>query len=107
MRAAWSARSSGDARQPCAMSSISTSSGEGSSRSSLRPDSMRCQARVRRLWSFGHCARTFLAELVAGGVAVTDHQMVVDHADRLHERVDDGRADEVETVAEQLFRHGA
>jgi Tfp pilus assembly protein PilF len=30
---------------PCAMSSISTSSGEGSSRSSRRPDSMRCQAR--------------------------------------------------------------
>ncbi|MHC2615434.1 hypothetical protein ACVMGF_006507 [Bradyrhizobium diazoefficiens] len=30
---------------PCAMSAISMSSGEGSSRSSRRPDSMRCQAR--------------------------------------------------------------
>jgi len=31
---------------PCAISTISISSGEGSSRSSRRPDSMRCQARV-------------------------------------------------------------
>src|SRR5579863_5337277 len=30
---------------PCAMSSISMSSGEGSSKSSRRPDSIRCQAR--------------------------------------------------------------
>src|SRR5665213_2662998 len=35
--------------KPCAMSSISTSSGEGSSRSSRRPDSMRCQARGNSL----------------------------------------------------------
>ncbi len=33
---------------PCAMSLISTSKGEGSARSSLRPDSMRCQTRGGR-----------------------------------------------------------
>src|SRR3569623_577013 len=32
--------------RPCAMSATSMSSGEGSSRSSRRPDSMRCQARA-------------------------------------------------------------
>jgi hypothetical protein len=35
----------GTRAMPCAISSISISSGEGSSRSSRRPDSMRCQAR--------------------------------------------------------------
>src|SRR5215470_10348467 len=31
------------------------------------------------------------------------HQMVVDHADRLHESIDDGRADELEPAACQFL----
>src|SRR5665213_166679 len=34
-------------------------------------------------------------------------QMVVDHADRLHKGVDDGRPDEFKTVADELLRHRA
>ena len=34
-------------------------------------------------------------------VAVALHQMVVDHADRLHEGIDDGRADELEAARRQ------
>ena len=32
-------------------------------------------------------------------------QMVVDHADRLHEGIDDGRPDELEAAADKLLRH--
>src|SRR6185312_12428638 len=66
--------------RPWAMSSISTSSGEG-------PCSF------------------VLGELDAIRMTETRRQMVVDHADRLHEGVDDGRADEFESAAGQLFRH--
>ncbi len=45
MRAPCLAVPARDAGKPVAMSSISISSGEGSSRSRRRPDSMRCQAR--------------------------------------------------------------
>ena len=58
--------------------------------SSRRPESMRCQAR-------GGFFRPLMARpdvtpdrLRASG----NHQMVVDHADSLHEGVDDGRAAE-------------
>ena len=77
---------------PWAMSSISTSSGEGSSRSSRRPDSMRCQARG---------AADALAAITVGAdrrrlMAVAAHQMIVDHAHGLHEGIDDGRPAEAE-----------
>src|SRR5215470_269642 len=36
---------------------------------------------------------------------VAGHQMIVDHADSLHEGVDDGRADELETAAGKFFRN--
>jgi len=39
-------------------------------------------------------------------VAKAIHQVVVDHADRLHESVTDGGADEVEASALQVFAHG-
>src|SRR5919106_2992349 len=35
------------------------------------------------------------------------HRVVVDHADRLHEGVADGRADELEAARLERFRHGA
>ena len=73
------------------MSAISTSSGEGSMRSSRRPDSIRCQAR--------RGARSLMAKLArqraAGLVTAAIDEMIVDHAGRLHEGVDDGRPDEI------------
>src|SRR5262249_42862179 len=39
------------------------------------------------------------------GVAVACDKMVIDHADRLHERVHDRWADEFEPVGNKLFRH--
>jgi hypothetical protein len=44
-------------------------------------------------------------ELGAGGMAMTGHQMIVHHADRLHESIDDGRSTEFETAARELFGH--
>ena len=46
-------------------------------------------------------------QLGAGLVPVTRHHMIVDHADRLHERIDDRRADELEAAADEFFRHRA
>src|SRR5271155_826881 len=40
-------------------------------------------------------------------VAVAGDEVVVDHADRLHEGVDDRRAAELEATRSELFRHGA
>src|SRR5580704_792265 len=83
------------------MSSISISSGEGSSRSSRRPDSIRCQAR-------GLAAAPFLlGDFLNGFMAVAGHEMIVDHADRLHEGIDDGRAAKFEAAPRQFFGHGA
>ena len=45
------------------------------------------------------------AELGAGLVAVAGHEMIVDHADRLHEGIDDGRPDELEAARRKLLRH--
>ena len=68
MRALGLAVPARNARQAVAISSISMSSGDGSSRSSRRPDSMRCQARgsssrVARLARFavqsGRATRAF------------------------------------------------
>src|SRR5690349_2875588 len=44
-----------------------------------------------------------LAELLHGFVPMALHQMVVDHADRLHEGIDDGRSDELEAVRQELL----
>src|ERR1700726_2243300 len=86
---------------PCAMSSISISSGEGSSRSSRRPDSIRCHA--RRLC----VAPVLFADFLNGLMAVASNEMVVDHADGLHEGVDDGRPAELEAAPRQFLGHGA
>src|SRR5580704_15234529 len=94
---------------PCAMSSISMSSGDGSSKSSRRPDSMRCQARgsdAGRVARLARCAVSATAarpELLALRMAIAADQMIVDHADRLHEGVDDGRPAEFEAALRQLF----
>src|SRR5271170_1418377 len=82
---------------PCAISSISISSGEGSSKSSRRPDSMRCQARAP-------CAAAFLFDVFLNGLmAIAGDEMVVDHTDRLHEGIDDGWAAELETALGEFF----
>src|SRR5438094_9507946 len=92
--------------RPWAMSAISISSGEGSSRSSRRPDSIRCQARLATLdvldASFG--LEAGLAKFAAA-LLVTEagDQMVVDHAGGLHEGIDDGRADELEAARAELL----
>src|SRR4029077_19895737 len=41
------------------------------------------------------------------GMTVTRNQMIVDHADGLHEGVDDGRPAEFEAAPQQLLRHRA
>src|SRR6516162_3233371 len=99
---------------PCAMSSSSMSSGEGSSRSSRRPDSMRCQARgavmtrkAGRLARRARSATTARSKLLHGGVTVASDQMVVNHADRLHEGIDDGRPAELEAALLKVLRDGA
>src|SRR5580693_4105299 len=94
---------------PCAMSSSSMSSGDGSSRSSRRPDSMRCQARgsdAGRAARLARCAVSTTAtrpEFLALRMAIAGDQMIVDHADRLHEGVDDGRPAEFEAALRQLL----
>src|SRR5438309_843761 len=75
--------------RPCAISSISMSSGEGSSRSSRRPDSMRCQARGARI-------AAERAGLVGLGIA---HQR---RGLALAVTRDDGRIETVEGAAEIL-----
>src|SRR5580704_187264 len=116
------------------MSSISTSRGEGSSRSRRRPDSMRCQARVSALlfrapavsvgmmggWLGDLSAILSIGPIewcmisTANGCPLcrnmrqsrmpeTLYKMIVDHADSLHERVDDGRADELEAARGTLL----
>src|ERR1700722_16793273 len=95
--------------RPWAMSSSSTSSGDGSSRSSRRPDSMRCQARgcdASRVARLARCPVSVMAarpELLALRMAIAGDQMIVDHADRLHEGVDDGRPAEFETALQKLL----
>src|SRR5580692_6974414 len=94
---------------PCAMSSSSMSSGDGSSRSSRRPDSMRCQARgadagcAARLTRCAVSATAARPELLTLCMAIAGDQMIVDHADRLHEGVDDGRPAEFEAALRQFF----
>src|SRR5580658_2972447 len=94
---------------PWAMSSSSMSSGEGSSRSSRRPDSMRCQARgsdAGRVARLARCAVSATAarpEFLARLMAVAGDNMIVDHADCLHEGVDDGRPAEFEAALCQFL----
>src|SRR5580704_558184 len=96
---------------PCAISSISTSSGDGSSRSSRRPDSMRCQARGASLAREGAVPGSLrvglFGNLLHGLVAVAGDNMVVDHADGLHEGIDDGRTAELEAALREFLRHRA
>ena len=82
------------------MSSISTSSGEGSRRSSRRPDSMRCQARRAR---GSRVMVGFRCASAGMPVAAAIDEMIVDHADRLHEGVDDRRAAEIDAARLQVF----
>src|ERR1700723_3688051 len=95
--------------RPWAMSSSSMSSGDGSSRSSRRPDSMRCQARgcdASRVARLARCAVSATAarpEFLALSMAIASDQMIVDHADRLHEGVDDGRPAEFEAALQKLL----
>ncbi len=101
---------------PCAMSSISMSAGDGSSRSRRRPDSMRCQARGAGggnafvSWSvisgsFSERRRNESAlKIGANFLARARDQMIVDHAGRLHEGIHGGRADKTETRFLQRFR---
>src|SRR5579872_7009243 len=99
--------------RPWAISSTSMSSADGSSRSSRRPESMRCQARASAVACGGGLSRckasatAVLSELGDHVVPVAGHQMVVDHAGRLHEGIDDGWAAELEAALRQLFRHRA
>ena len=46
-----------------------------------------------------------LGEFGAFGVAVAGDEVIVDHAHRLHEGVDDGRAAELESAAAEFLRH--
>ena len=50
--------------------------------------------------------RGFLLQLRAAGVAGAGDEVVVDHTGGLHERVDDGGADEFEAAGEEVFREG-
>jgi hypothetical protein len=43
---------------------------------------------------------------IALPVAETAHDMVIDHPDRLHKRVTDGRSNELEPSILQVFAHG-
>ena len=44
-------------------------------------------------------------QLLNRRVAMAGNQVIVDHADRLHERVDDRRSDKLEAALRQLLRH--
>src|SRR5580658_9102294 len=98
---------------PCAMSSISMSSADGSSRSSRRPDSIRCQARSGTVRAIGPARAPSLSATVAAPELRTSlmpmarDQMIVDHAGGLHEGIDDGRAAEFEAALCKFFGHGA
>ena len=50
-------------------------------------------------------ASSLALEFRKRGVAITGDKMVVDHANRLHERVDDGRPNKFETTSNEFFRH--
>src|ERR1051326_7204125 len=59
---------------------------------------------VEELWRTPTKAKLFLSfHLRQAFVAVALHQVVVDHADRLHECVDDGRSDELEAARGELL----
>src|SRR3984885_1568600 len=95
--------------RPCAMSSSAPWGGEGWSRPTRPPDSMRCQARgcdASRVARLARCAVSATAarpEFLAFRMAIAGDQMIVDHADRLHEGVDDGRPAEFETALQKLL----
>src|ERR1700733_1438694 len=47
-----------------------------------------------------------LPELGAGLMTMACHEMIVDHADCLHERVDNGRPAKLEAALGEILRHG-
>src|ERR1700733_5705650 len=70
-------------------------------RSSRGPDSMRCQARALRVAAF------LVGGFLNGPMAKAGNEMVIDHADSLHEGVDDGRAAKFEAALRQFLGHRA
>src|SRR5579883_3218577 len=88
------------------MSSISMSSGEGSIRSSRRPESILCQARCRSavMRSPLRARSALRRERGDGLMAMAIDEMIVDHAGRLHESVDDRRPDEIAAAGFQVLR---
>jgi hypothetical protein len=44
-------------------------------------------------------------EFRKGSVAIAGNEMIVDHANSLHECVDDRRTDKFETTPDEFFRH--
>src|SRR5690349_15788684 len=103
--------------RPWAMSSMAMSAGLGSRRSRRRPESMRCHARL----GASEGSATFLSgpaffivlrsklhrcslQLSARAVAVAAHDVVVDHADRLHEGIHRRRAHEAKALRLQRLR---
>src|ERR1700722_11633109 len=100
--------------KPWAISSISMSRGEGSSKSSLRPDSMRCQARGASVLracgldffrSLSDSLGKFFGKFLHGLVAVAGDDVIIDHADGLHEGVDDGRPTKFEAALREILGH--
>src|SRR5215469_7487453 len=110
--------------RPWAMSSISMSSGEGSRRSSRRPESIRCQARPpgcergNRFDAGRPTRETEGAAMVSDRswlgavllhrlVAMAADEVIVDDADRLHEGIDDGRSAEFKTALGKFLGYRA
>src|SRR5690348_5222386 len=83
------------------MSSISISSGEGLSKSSRRPDSMRCHARGSSDLAIFRFRPPAVAERA---MTVASHHMVIDQSASLHHRIDDGRAAEAEAALLEILR---
>src|SRR4051794_30624825 len=92
------------------MSAISMSSGEGSRRSSRRPESMRCQARGGVSSALLACGfvgmRSGRGAFSEDRMAVASDQVIVHETDGLHECVHDGGADELEAAPGKFLRDG-
>src|SRR5581483_7896926 len=79
---------------------LQTDNGHSSHANLSRTAVLRCQTPVVRS---GHVYRGQLGDEF--GVAEAGHDVVVDHARRLHEGVTDRRADEAEAAALQILAH--
>src|SRR4029453_4418409 len=60
---------------------------------------------ARRSLRCCECQSSRPGEPGAGGMAMTAHEMIVHHTDRLHEGIDDCRSTEFETAARELLGH--